>query len=126
MRSVVISALLATVGVPLSEARADNFANARYDATTDQLVVTMRYRGTNPNHNFSLRWGECKSPSADARPEIVAEVLDDQWQDKAEHGYQKTTRFDLTGVTCRPATLTLRTAPRFYYTMALPAGPTSR
>ncbi len=39
-------------------AEADNFENVQYDRQTDQLVVTLIYRGTNPNHNFSLKWGE--------------------------------------------------------------------
>ena len=34
-------------------ARADHFVDARYDAQSDELVVTMRYKGTNPNHDHS-------------------------------------------------------------------------
>ncbi len=102
-------------------AHADNFAGAYYDARRDQIVVTMVYSGTNPNHVFSLKWGRCKEPADGGSREIVAEVLDDQWQDTATQEFRKTTRFSLNDVHCRPAKLTLRTAPRFYYTLRIPA-----
>jgi hypothetical protein len=101
--------------------RADNFANAYYDARRDQVVVTMSYRGTNPDHTFSLKWGQCKESADGSAREIVAEVLDSQWQDAATQNFKKTTRFSLADLQCRPAKLTLRTAPRFYYTMQIPA-----
>lgn len=41
-------------------AQADNFANVYYDARRDQVVVTIFYRGTNPNHTFHLQWAQCK------------------------------------------------------------------
>jgi hypothetical protein len=57
--------LLALAAAMLTTAaRADNFANVYYDTAKDQLVVTLFYRGTNPDHRFSLKWGECKT-SAD-------------------------------------------------------------
>ena len=101
--------------------RADTFAGAHYDAREDQIVVTMVYRGTNPNHVFSLKWGQCKEPADGGAREIVAEVLDNQWQDAATQDFRKTTRFSLGNVHCRPAKVTLRTAPRFYYTLQIPA-----
>jgi hypothetical protein len=101
--------------------RADNFANVYYDARKDQIVVTMVYRGTNPDHTFSLKWGQCKESADGSSREIVAEVLDSQWQDVATQNFKKTTRFSLDDLPCRPAKLTLRTAPRFYYTLKIPA-----
>ncbi|MGC1522517.1 MAG: hypothetical protein WA803_13325 [Steroidobacteraceae bacterium] len=101
--------------------RADNFANAYYDARRDQIVVTMTYRGTNPDHAFSLKWGQCKEPADGSTRQIVAEVLDSQWQDAATRSFKKTTRFSLADLQCRPAKLTLRTAPRFYYMLQIPA-----
>jgi hypothetical protein len=101
---------------------ADNFANAYYDDRRDQVVVTMIYRGTNPDHVFSLKWGQCKD-LGDGTREIVAEVLDNQWQDAASQDFKKTRRFSLADLQCRPAKLTLRTAPRFYYTLRIPARP---
>ena len=110
------------VALLMTVVRADNFANAYYDARRDQIVVTIVYRGTNPDHAFSLNWGQCKESDGGAH-EIVAEVLDSQWQDAATQNFKKTTRFSLADLQCRPAKLTLRTAPRFYYTLQIPARP---
>jgi hypothetical protein len=109
------------VAILTTAARADTFANVRYDARKDQVVVTMNYRGTNPDHAFSLKWGPCKESADGGAREIVAEVLDSQWQDPETQDFKKTTRFSLNNLRCRPAKLTLRTAPRFYYTLQIPA-----
>jgi hypothetical protein len=99
----------------------DTFSGVYYDARSDELVVTMAYRGTNPNHTFSLKWGSCKTSPNASEPEIVAEVLDSQWRDGASQPFKKTTRFGLADLPCRPVKLTLRTAPRFYVTLEIPA-----
>lgn len=104
--------------------QADNFVGAHYDEKTDELVVTMRYRGTNPDHGFTVRWGQCKSADSGQGHQISAVVLDDQWKDRATTPFTKTARFDLASVNCRPARVTLHTAPRFYYQIAIPASPT--
>jgi len=109
------------VAMLATTARADNFANVHYDARKDQIVVTMIYRGTNPDHTFSLKWGQCKESADGSSREIVAEVLDSQWRDAAAQDFKKTTRFSLDNLKCRPVKLTLRTAPRFYYTLQIPA-----
>jgi len=84
-------------------------------------VVTMIYRGTNPDHQFSLQWGDCQPLGDDgATHQIVADVLDQQWSDDAQQTFTKTVRFSLAGLNCRPATVTLRTAPRFQYTLQIP------
>jgi hypothetical protein len=99
-------------------ARADNFGGVRFDKLRDQLFITMLYRGTNPNHTFSVKWGECQTePSAN----VTAEVLDDQFDDPEEQDFTKTFAVSLRDLPCpRPATLTLRTAPRFFYTLTIP------
>ena len=100
---------------------ADNFAAVRYDKKADQLVVTMSYRGTNSHHKFSLKWGECQMDESRGLRDVTAEVLDDQWRDAEEKDYQKTTRFSLSGLPCsRPVNVTLRSAPRFFYTLTIP------
>jgi hypothetical protein len=102
-------------------AHADNFGGVRYDRQRDQLVVTMIYRGTNPNHKFSLRWGECAANQAGDVPGVTAEILDDQFIDPEEQDFRKTVLFSLAGLPCpRPASVTLRTAPRFFYTLTIP------
>jgi hypothetical protein len=116
-----VLALAAAASLPASMARADNFGKVFYDKSADALVITMRYRGTNPNHNFSLKWGECRTDQADELPTVSVEVLDDQFEDSAQQDFKKTTRFSLAELPCRPAILTLRTAPRFIYTLTIPA-----
>jgi hypothetical protein len=102
-------------------AQADTFSRVIYDNRKDELVITMRYRGTNPDHTFSLRWGPCKETADSPLREVVAEVLDNQWQDEERADFEKTTRFSLTDLPCRPAALTLRTAPRLFYTLLIPS-----
>ena len=102
-------------------AHADNFGRVRYDAQADQLVVTMIYRGSNPNHAFSLKWGKCQARQSGDLPGVTVEVLDDQFDDPAQQDYRKTVRFSLAELPCpRPVRLTLRTAPRFFYTLTIP------
>jgi hypothetical protein len=107
--------------LPPAASRADDFAQASYDSNSDELVVTINYSGTNPQHTFSLQWGACHDvPGTDVH-QLSAEVLDNQWQDAARQDFSKTIRFSLDGVPCRPAELTLRIAPRFITTLIIPA-----
>jgi hypothetical protein len=117
---LAIAALLAAGGV-----RAENFGSVYYDAAADQVVVTMLYRGTNPNHDFSLAWGECKTLD-DGTNEVVAEVIDSQARDAARQDFRKTVHLSLDGMSCRPAKLTLRATPRTYFSLNIPAAPSAR
>ena len=104
-----------------SALEADSFSSVHYDSKTNQLVVTMIYRGTNPDHQFSIQWGECQSlGDGGTKHQIAAEVLDSQWNDTEQQTYTKTVRFSLANVNCHPATVTLHTAPRFEYTLEIP------
>jgi hypothetical protein len=113
--------LLACAAALLSQyAAASSFGSVSYDKDGDQLVVTMLYRGTNPNHEFTLKWGDCQTGQS-GNPSVTAEVLDDQFDDGAEQDFQKTVRFSLADLPCsRPASVTLRSAPRFFYTLTIP------
>ncbi|MDP9089876.1 MAG: hypothetical protein M3O26_14180 [Pseudomonadota bacterium] len=100
---------------------ADNFGNVRYDKQSARLSITMLYRGTNPNHNFSLNWDACQTDPNDNESAVTAEVLDDQFDDAAEQDFKKTFVVSLRDMPCpRPVKLTLRTAPRFFYTLTIP------
>ncbi|GAC1329237.1 MAG: hypothetical protein NVS9B2_22260 [Steroidobacteraceae bacterium] len=100
---------------------ADTFAKVYVDRQAGQLVVTMAYRGTNANHNFALKWGQCAAGRSGHLPSVTAEVLDDQWKDVEQQSYMRTVRFNLSDLPCeRPARVTLRTAPRFFYTLTVP------
>lgn len=81
----------------------------------------MLYRGTNPDHQFSVQWGDCQPLGSDGTThQIVGQVLDSQWDDDARQTFTKTVRFNVASLNCRPATVTLRTAPRFEYTLQIP------
>lgn len=95
-------------------ARADNFLGARYDAAQDELVVSIDYGGTHPNHAFSLHWGTCHRPEDGKTPFIDAEIIDQEGTDAATHNYTTTARFSLEAMPCRPAAVTLRTPPGFF------------
>lgn len=116
--------VLAILAIGLASAApsavADAFASAHYDPATDSLVVTLLYRGTNPNHQFTLNWGTCSTSPKGRVNTIAAQVLDSQWQDAALHDYRMTVHFDLGAMPCRPAEVTLRTAPRFHITVHVP------
>lgn len=97
------------------------FSSVAYDPKTDELIVTMSYQGTKPDHQFSVQWGDCQTVGGDGNAhQIVGVVLDSQWNDDAVHAFTRTVRFSLAGVNCRPATVTLRSAPRFEYTLQIP------
>ncbi len=115
--------MIAFAACTSSAAQADNFVGAQYDGETDSLVVTMRYRGTNPDHGFTVQWGRCKAAAAGQAHQLSAVILDDQWDDVARSPFTKTTRFGLAAVACRPAQVTLHTAPHFYYRVDVPASP---
>jgi hypothetical protein len=113
------AALAFIVFIKPHDSHADNFRKVTYDPDTDELVIVVVYRGTNPDHQFSLKWGPCIDRGGNQH-EIVAELLDQQFQDSARKDYKKTVRMSLAAMDCRPAAVTLRTAPRFYYTLTVP------
>jgi hypothetical protein len=115
----VLAALAIIIFVGPQASRADNFQKVTYDPATDELVIVVVYRGTSPNHQFSLKWGPCID-RGNNQHEIVAELLDQQFQDAERKDYRKTVRMSLAAMDCRPAAVTLRTAPRFYYTLTVP------
>jgi hypothetical protein len=78
--------------------------------------------GTNSDHVFSLKWDECtKHP--DGTTDVTAEVIDSQERDAASQDFKKTVHLSLEGLTCRPATVTLRAGPRTYLSVRVPALP---
>ena len=103
-------------------ANADNFGPFHYDHATDQLVVTILYGGTNPNHKFTLKWGACEfDDSGRNLPLANADVLDDQFKDVEQRQYKTVARFNLTDMPCpRPARVTFSTAPGFSFAVVIP------
>jgi hypothetical protein len=105
--------------------RADNFENVYYDPASDELVIVIDYSGTNPDHQFTLNWGECRTKD-DNQAELFGDLIDRESRDAARQDYRKTLRFSLAAVDCRPAMITIRTAPRFFATVAIPASRSTR
>jgi hypothetical protein len=115
----IVASLLSVLAATALYAAA--FSSVVYDPKTDELIVTMSYQGTDPDHQFSVQWGDCQTVGDGGNThQIVGTVLDSQWNDDAVGAFTKTVRFSLAGLNCRPATVTLRSAPRFEYTLQIP------
>jgi hypothetical protein len=125
VRRVLIPSALASLAcllaIPLP-AGADNFGASHYDRATDQLVVTMLYGGTNPNHTFTLKWGACEVDDSGRRmPLANADVLDDQFNDVEQQQYQIVVHLSLAGMPCpRPAIVGLFSPPNARITLVIP------
>ncbi len=116
-----IAGLLCALGMGVSvPASAQNIVNLAYDAATNQLVATIAYQGTNPNHKFKLDWGPCETLYGAVPNAASAEVTDEQWTDIAERDFTVHARFALGGFPCRPALVTLRIGQRVTRTTLVP------
>lgn len=102
-------------------ALAASFVDARYDADADELVVTLAYRGTHADHVFSVEWGSCATTGTPGSFGLSARVTDSKWDDPAREAFNKTVRFSLRNVHCRPATITLFSPPQFTIIVVVPA-----
>jgi hypothetical protein len=121
-RALIAILTVAASVVAAGFASAEAFGGVSYDAKTDELVVTMLYSGTNPDHVFSLKWDEC-TRHPDGTTDVTAEVIDSQERDAVSQEFKKTVRLSLQGLTCRPATVTLRAGPHTYISVRVPALP---
>jgi hypothetical protein len=119
----LLIAVAAATATDSAAVMAASFGSVRYDPSSDQLIVTMIYDGTNPNHHFSIEWGPCRKLDQPARQTIDVSILDDQWNDAATKTYTEMVRVPLATLSCRPATVTLRTAPDFLTSLDIPARP---
>ena len=122
--------LLIAVAVAMATANAAvmaaNFEAVRYDPNGDQLIVTMIYEGTKPNHHFSIKWGACRKGQQIDRPThqtIGVDILDDDHNDAAKKTYTETLKVPLANLSCRPATVTLWTPPDFTTSVDIPSRP---
>lgn len=101
-------------------ARAANLLGLVYDKTTNELVATIAYDGTNANHRFRLEWGPCQAIPGPVPHDVGADVIDEQGMDFATREYIVTARFGLGGFPCRPAFVTLRMGPRINRSVLVP------
>ena len=111
---------IAAAFLALGEANAQTIAGAIYDPVREQLVVDIIYQGTNPNHQFDLVWGQCDGESPH---EVEARLIDRQGDDVADKEFRVRRRFDLKGLKCRPALLTLRLSRHLLSPVFIPAAP---
>lgn len=93
-----------------------------YDAAEDRLVMSIAYRGTNPNHQFSLQWTGCKRLDGQRR-QILGLLVDTQPDDLARQEFIKPLEIGLSSFTCRPAKVTIRTSAGFFTSVDVPARP---
>jgi hypothetical protein len=115
-------ALLAHAAAMVSPATAGNFGSSYYDRATDELVVTILYGGTNPNHQFTLKWGTCElDESGHRKPLVNGEILDDQFNDTEQQQYKVVSRFSLKDMPCpRPAIVAVSIAPNASFELVIP------
>lgn len=116
---IALAVAMATAPVAVM---ADDFGPVHYDPKSDQLIITMLYSGTNPDHHFSTQWGSCGKlqqtgplpahPTARPPYETTLTIIDDQWNDAARKSYTTTISVPLTVLSsCRPARVWLLTSP---------------
>ena len=125
-RAFLLITVIAAMTTGTTAAVAANFGSVSYDPNSDQIIATMIYDGTNPDHHFSIQWGNCRKidqPDHSVHQTIDVSILDDQWNDAATKPYTKTVKVPLATLSCRPATVTLRTAPDFHASLEIPAHP---
>lgn len=120
--SMAVALILATA---TGNALADGFGAVRYDPARDQLVIVMVYRGTTPDHHFSIQWGPCQRLDQPGEPahQIALNVLDDQGNDAAKANYTKTVKVPLANLACRPAKVSVWTPPRHFRSLDIPVQP---
>jgi len=117
VQSLLLAAGLALTPLPVA---AQTLLEASYDPGRDRLVLEIAYQGTNPNHQFVLEWGACEAGS-DGKTTAVGRLIDSDGQDAAREDYQVWRRFDLAGLSCRPADVTIRLGPVSNRTVSVPA-----
>jgi hypothetical protein len=100
--------------------QAATFSSVDFDPGKNELIATMTYDGTNPNHQFSVQWGTCRKLGNDGNHQIVANLLDNQWDDTAQQTFTTTVHVSLAGMNCHPALVTLRTAPKYEFNVQVP------
>ena len=124
---IIMKRALAVLGIAFmataaGQVLAEAFGPVTYDAKSDELVVTILYSGTNPDHTFWLAWNKCiKHP--DGTTDVQAEVVDRQGRDAVSQEFKKTVRLSLSGLVCRPARVTLHSWPNSFTTVQIPASP---
>lgn len=96
-----------------------NVSSLVYDAAEDQLILTIAYRGTHANHNFSVQWDECKRLD-DQRSQILGLLVDSAPDDLARKDFRTQIEVDLASFPCRPSKVTIRTSAGLFTSVDIP------
>lgn len=112
--------ILFMLGAGPMTAGAANVVDLNYDAGRDQLVIQLVYRGTHPDHVFSIQWGECRHLD-EQRSQILGLVVDSDPKDPAREEFSKRLEIGLAQFSCRPAKVTIRTDAGFLRSVDVPA-----
>lgn len=125
MRRVTLGRFVACIAafLYLAPAVATTVTGLSYDAAKNQLVMTIAYRGTNPDHEFNVQWDACKKLD-DERMQILGLLVDSQPNDRALQEFTKPLRIDLRNFTCRPSKVTIKTSAGFFASVDIPASKT--
>ena len=125
VRGFLLIAFAVAMAAATSAVIAATFGPVRYDPNGDQLIVTMIYDGTHPNHHFTIHWDTCRKVELVGQPEHVTgvNILDDDYNDAANKPYTETIKMPLANLSCRPATVWLWTPPSSTTSVDIPARP---
>ena len=121
-RGAAVAAVLSCLLAWPVAAGAGTLLDARYEVGDNELVLEIAYQGTNPDHQFVLEWGACQR-DPDGTLGAVARLIDSDGHDIAREDYRVSRRFDLSGLNCRPADVTVRLGPVSNRTVYVPAEP---
>lgn len=122
MRRATLGRLVACIAALLyvAPAAAILVTALTYDPAKDQLVMTIAYRGTNPDHEFRVQWDKCARLD-DERMQILGLLIDSQPNDLARQDFTKPMRINLRDFSCRPSKVTIRTSAGFFTSVDIPA-----
>jgi hypothetical protein len=88
-----------------SMAFATTIESAQYDSASQSLSLGLYYQGGDKSHNYSLVWDDCQT--VNGQQQIAARLIDSGWDDTGTQEIRQTVSFDLSGVKCKPAELTV-------------------
>lgn len=100
-------------------AEAANIVGLSYEAQSDSLVIQIVYRGTHPDHQFSVEWAQCRQ--FDQGAQILGLLVDSDPKDPAREDFSKVLRISLAQQSCRPAQVIIRTDAGFLRSVDVPA-----
>ncbi len=97
-------------------AQAHWIERASYHRDSQSLSLLVAYQGARFPHQFSLIWDACQSLGG--RNQVAARlVADDDADDIGTQEFQQLVNFDLSGLQCKPAELTIFSGRRSRQTL---------